>query len=140
MIQGVLPPAMLGLVTAAVLVAFRLLANAQGLYSRQAIENHVQIYYFTFLFVQVFLTVSLSAGITTIVGQLSATVQAMPGVLTQNLAKACNYFFSYILMYTFTTIASTLVQVRGLVNVLVLSPAFDKTPREKWARQESLHV
>lgn len=139
-IQGVLPPAMLGLVTAAVPVAFRLLANAQGLYSRQAIENHVQIYYFTFLFVQVFLAVSLSAGITTIVGQLSATVQAIPAVLAQNLPKACNYFFSYIMMYTFTTIVSTLLQAQGLVNLLVLSPAFDKTLREKWIRQESLNL
>lgn len=57
-------------------VAIRLLATMEGLHSRQATEKHVQIYYFTFLFVQVFLNVSLSAGITTILGELSYTVDA----------------------------------------------------------------
>lgn len=52
---------MLGVVTTMVPVVIRLLANIQGLSSRQAMENYVQIYYFTFLFVQGFLAVSLSA-------------------------------------------------------------------------------
>jgi hypothetical protein len=137
-IQGVLPPVMLGLLTAMVPVALRLLANMQGLHSRQATENYVQVYYFTFLFVQVFLTVSLSAGITTILGELTDTIQSIPAVLAQNLPKACNYFFSYIIMHTFTTIVSTLVEVNGLINLFILSPTFDKTARHKWMRGQSL--
>jgi hypothetical protein len=135
-IQVGLPPAMLALITAMVPVALRLLANTQGLYSRQALENHVQIYYFAFLFVQVFLTVSLSAGITTIIGELEGTIEAVPAVLAQNLPKACNYFFSYIIMHVFTTVAYT--QVNGLVDLFVLSPMFDKTARQKWMRGQRL--
>ncbi|KAH7370290.1 hypothetical protein BKA65DRAFT_589651 [Rhexocercosporidium sp. MPI-PUGE-AT-0058] len=137
-IQGVLPPAMLALITAAVPVVIRLLANIQGHHSRQVVENHVQIYYYTFLFVQVFLTVSLSAGITTLVGDLKDNITSTPVVLAQNLPKACNYFFSYILIHTFTTVVSTLVEVNRLLSVFVLSPLFDKTVREKWARGQNV--
>lgn len=135
-IQGVLPPVLLAVVTLLVPVAMRLLPTVEGLHSRQATENHVQVYYF--LFVQVFLNVSLSAGITTILGELSYTVDAIPAVLAQNLPKASNYFFSYILMYTFTTINSTLIQVGSFVQLSVLSPTLDKTARQKWMREQSL--
>lgn len=137
-IQGVLPPAMLALITTAVPVAFRLLANMQGHHSRQVVENRVQIYYYTFLFVQVFLTVSLSAGITTIIGDLADKITSTPAVLAQNLPKACNYFFSYILIHTFTTVALTLVEVNGLLAVFILSPIFDTTARQKWMRGQAL--
>jgi hypothetical protein len=137
-IQGALPPAMLGLVTAIVPVVIRFLANIEGLHSRQATENHVQIYYFTFLFIQGFLAISLSAGITTIIGELTYTIEAVPAVLARNLPKACNYFFSYILIYTFTAIVYTLLQISGLVSLFVLSPMLDKTARQKWVRGEQL--
>ncbi|KFY03348.1 hypothetical protein O988_01543 [Pseudogymnoascus sp. VKM F-3808] len=87
-IQGILPLAILSLITAMVPSILRLLANMQRLHSRQGVENYVQIYYFSFLFVQVFLTVSLSAGITTIIGQVPDTVEAIPTLLAQNLPKA----------------------------------------------------
>ena len=124
-IQGVLPLAILSLITAMVPSVLRLLANMQGLHSRQRVENYVQIYYFSFLFVQVFLTVSLSAGITTIIGQLPDTVEAIPTLLAQNLPKASNYFFSYIMIHTFMTFAFTLMQITGLISMSILSPLFD---------------
>jgi hypothetical protein len=129
---------MLSLITAMMPVVFRLIANMQGLHSRQAVENNAQIYYFAFLFIQVFLTVSLSAGITTIIGELSVSIKAVPAVLAQNLPKACNYFFSYIMIHTFTVIVSTLVQIGDLVHLFVLSPVLDKTARQKWTRMECL--
>ena len=116
----------------------RLLANMKGLHSRQRVENYVQIYYFSFLFVQLFLTVSLSAGITTIIGQLRDTVEAIPTLLGQNLPKASNYFFSYIMIHAFTTLAFTLMQITGLIGIFVFSPLFDKSLRQKWMRRQSL--
>ncbi|KAG0644996.1 hypothetical protein D0Z07_9212 [Hyphodiscus hymeniophilus] len=137
-IQGVLTPVILAAIVAMVPVVLRLLANMQGLHSRQAVENCVQIYYFAFLFIQVFLAVSLSAGTATVIGELSGSVKAVPAVLAQNLPKACNYFFSYILIHTFTTIVSVLVKVSDLVHLAILSPILDKTARQKWMREESL--
>jgi hypothetical protein len=139
-IQGVLPPTMLALITAMVPVVFRFLANVQGHYSRRVVENHIQIYYFTFLFVQVFLTVSLSAGITTIIGELKDTIETVPAVLAINLPKACNYFFSYIMIHTLSTIMQTLLQISLLVELLILSPILDKTARHMWARGRRLDL
>jgi hypothetical protein len=129
---------MLGVVTAIVPVAIRLLTNIQGLHSHQAVENYVQIYYFAFLFIQVFLAVSLSAGITTTIREMLDSFKAVPAVLAQNLPKACNYFFSYILIYTFTVVVSTLVQIGDLAQLFILSPMLNKTARQKWMRKESL--
>ncbi|RDL31558.1 Uncharacterized protein BP5553_09767 [Venustampulla echinocandica] len=139
-IQGVLPPILLAVATAAVPILIRFLTNLEGLHSRQATENHIQIYYFAFLFVQGFLTISLSAGITTIVGELSTTVQAVPAVLAQNLPKACNYFFSYIIMSAVTAVVCTLIRVNQLLNLFVLSPMLDKSARQKWVRGENVRL
>jgi len=139
-IQGVFPPVLLAILTATVPLAIRQIANMEGLYSRQATERHVQIYYFVFIFVQGFLTISLSAGITTIMGELTVTAQAVPVVLAQNLPKASNYFFSYIIISTSTTIISTLVRLKQLFNGLILSPLIDKTARMKWMRGESVDL
>ena len=136
--QGVLPPIMLSLLTAVVPTALRLLADLQGLHSRQAVENNIQIYYFTFLFIQIFLTVSLSAGITTIIGELTDSIEAVPAVLAQNLPKACNYFFSYIMIHTSSVTMSTLVQFGDLIHLFIFSPILDKTARQKWLRMETL--
>lgn len=137
-VQGVLPQAIVSLIAGLVPTMLRFLAKRQGFHSRQVLENHVQIYYFTFLFVQVFLTVSLSAGFATIVGQMDRSVKSVPLVLAQNLPKASNYFFSYIMIYTFTTVAHTLLQLGSFIQLYLLSPWLDATPRRIWARRESL--
>ena len=139
-IEGVLPQLMVSLLTDMVPPILRLLADIQGLHSRQAVENHIQIYYFAFLFVQVFLTVSLSAGITTIIGELKDSVESVPVVLAQNLPKASNYFFSYITIYAFTKITRTLLQLSSLIQLLVLSPLFDKSARQVWVRGTLLNL
>lgn len=83
---------------------------------------------------QVFLTVSLSAGITTVIGQLKDSVEAVPAILARNLPKASNYFFSYITIYAFTTVTQIFLQICGLVQLLVLSPLLDRSPRQMWVR------
>ncbi|KFY57156.1 hypothetical protein V496_06546 [Pseudogymnoascus sp. VKM F-4515 (FW-2607)] len=128
---------MVSLITAMAPIILRLLANMQGLYSHRAVENNVQFYYFTFLFVQIFLTVSLSAGVTTTIEELADSIEATPTVLAENLPKASNYFFSYIMMHALTTFALTLVQANGLIEMYILSPALDKSPRQKWMRGQN---
>lgn len=120
-------------------MAIRILVNLQGLHSRQAAEKSVQIYYFIFLFVHVFLVVSLSASITTVISNLVDEGGSMPVVLAQNLPRASNYFFSYFILQTSSTITSTLLQGEEVLNML-LSYILDKSARQKWMRNESLHL
>lgn len=91
----------------------------------------------SFLFVQVFLAVSLSAGVTTTIEELPDSIEAVPTVLAENLPKASNYFFSYIMMHALTTFALTLVQANGLIDMYILSPALDETARQKWMRGQN---
>lgn len=41
------------------------------------------------------------------------------------------------MMHALTTFALTLVQANGLIDMYILSPALDKTPRQKWMREQN---
>ena len=137
-IQGILPQALLGLLLLVLPMILRLLAQNQGVHTGMAIELTVQTYYFIFLFVQVFLVVSISSGITTVIAQLTKSPQSVPSILAQNLPKATNYFFSYMLLQALSTSAGALVQLMGLLSWFVLAPILDNTARQKWKRQVDL--
>ena len=137
-IQGVLPPALLSLLLFLLPIILRLLAKIQGDHTGMAIELSVQKYYFAFLFVQVFLVVSISSGITATLKQISDSPQAVPSILASNLPKASNYFFSYLLLQALSTSAGALVQIMSLVQWFILAPLLDSTARQKWKRQTTL--
>lgn len=137
-IQGILPQALLGLLLLLLPMILRLLAQNQGVHTGMAIELTVQTYYFVFLFVQVFLVVSISSGITTVIAQLSKSPQSVPSILAQNLPKATNYFFSYMLLQALSTSAGALVQLMSLLSWFILAPLLDNTARQKWKRQVDL--
>ena len=137
-IQGILPQVILTVLIMVLPIIFRVIVNYQGLLTKTAVELSLQIYYFTFLFVQVFLTVSLSSSVTTIVQEVVHGLDSVPAVLARSLPKASNYFFSYILLHGFSVSAGALIQVRGLINWIILAPLMDRTPRQKQKRQLSL--
>jgi len=114
-VQGALPLAMIALITAMVPLTLRLLANLQGQHLLQAVEKSVQRYFFAFLFVQIFLVVSLSAGIATIIEQLPNMPQSVPATLAESLPKASNYFFLYITIYTIGTVTTSLLQIKTVL-------------------------
>ena len=129
---------MIALITTMVPLTLRLLANLQGQHSLQAVEKSIQHYYFAFLFVQIFLIVSLSAGIATIIEQLPNTPQSVPAILAQSLPNASNYFFSYITIYTMGTVTTSLLQIKTVLQLGILSPLLDQTLRQMLAREKGL--
>lgn len=137
-IQGVLPQAILALLLILLPMILRFLAKTQGNYTGMGVELSVQKYYFAFLFVQVFLVISISSGITTIITQITHDPQSVPAILAQNLPKASNYFFSYLLLQALSVSAGDLVQIMGLVEWFLLAPLLDDTARQKWHRQINL--
>lgn len=137
-IQGILPQALLGLLLFLLPIILRFLAKTQGDHTGMAVELSVQRYYFAFLFVQVFLVVSISSGITTTIQQISKSPQSIPSILAANLPKASNYFFSYLLLQALSVSAGALVQIGGLVQWFILAPLLDNTARQKWRRQTNL--
>ncbi|KAI4103983.1 MAG: hypothetical protein L6R37_003545 [Teloschistes peruensis] len=138
LISGVLPQILLAGLLAVLPITLRFLAKIQGNHTGMAVTLSVQNYYFTFLFVQLFLVVSISSGITNTITQLSDNPTNVPGILAANLPRSTNYFFSYMLLQALTVSSGALLQFGGLFAWFVLAPILDSTGRQKWTRQTKL--
>jgi hypothetical protein len=136
--QGVLPPLFLAILMALLPLILRFLSKAQGVQTGMAIELTVQNYYFAFLFVQLFLVVSISSSFSTIADSITE-ITSWPDLLAQNIPKSSNYFFSYMILQAMSVSAGALVQIFNLVSWFVLAPVFDNTARMKWARTTNLN-
>lgn len=132
-IQGVLPPLFLAILFAVLPILLRFLAGMTGTTTSGERELLVQNFYFAFVFVQLFLVVSISTGITTAIEDLVNDPISIPATLAQNLPKAANYFFSYMILQSLSISSGTLLQI-GAVAVIVFLRFMDTTAREKVSR------
>ena len=66
------------------------------------------------------------------------SVETIPNLLADNIPKASNYFFSYMLLQAMSTSAGALVQVGSLIHWFILAPLLDGTARKKFKRQINL--
>jgi hypothetical protein len=114
-------------------ITLRFLAGLTGTTTAGERELLVQNFYFAFVFVQLFLVVSISTGITTAIQGLINNPISVPQVLAENLPKAANYFYSYMILQALSISSGTLLQI-GAVIVIVFLRFLDTTPREKVSR------
>ena len=91
-----------------------------------------------FLFMQVFLTVFLFSSIMIIIQEILHDLNFLSMILTINLSKTSNYFFSYLLLQDFSISADSLLQMKELINWIVLISITSHTSRQKWERQTDL--
>ena len=126
LLQGILPPVLVAVLMKGFVSALGYLVRKQGLASRSHIDLKMQDYYFYFLFVQVTLVVSLSAGLTTITNEM-ASGAPLAATLAKNLPKASNYFLSYLLLQGLSVSASSLLRTDRLLGKFILGPIFDQS-------------
>ncbi|ROT40687.1 DUF221-domain-containing protein [Sodiomyces alkalinus F11] len=144
-IAGVLPPVLLALLLVIVPIILDLLADFKGAKTGTQKSEFVQRYFFIFLFVQVFLVVSIAAFFAASVDTLWTNFQELGNinyiweVLAENLPKAANYFFSYMLLQAFSASSGALLQIGTLVVWYVLAKILDDTARSKWSRNVTLN-
>ena len=138
LISGILPPLGLAILMALLPIILRTLARLQGMHTGMTIELAVQGMYFGFLFVQVFLVVSISSGMGPVLDALSKNPTAAAAILAENLPKASNFFFSYLLLQAFAQSGGALMQIGSLIVYYIMAPVFDSTARQKWQRQVAL--
>ncbi|EPS29391.1 hypothetical protein PDE_04340 [Penicillium oxalicum 114-2] len=137
-IQGVLPALFLAILMALLPLILRFLSKTQGLHTGMAIELTVQNYYFAFLFVQLFLVVTIASSASTILDNVT-NVTSWPELLATNIPRSSNYFFSYMVLQAMSVSAGALVQIVSLVSWFILAPILDSTARKKWARTTNLN-
>lgn len=139
-VAGVLPALLLAVLLALVPIILDKLASFQGAKTGAQKAEVVQVYYFTFLFVTVFLVVSITSSTWATVSYLGQHITDTPTVLAQNLPKAANYFFSYMILQALSTSSGTLLQIGTLIVWYVLSRILDNTARSKWQRNTQLNT
>lgn len=137
-IQGILPALCLAILMALLPLILRFLSKTQGLHTGMAIELTVQNYYFAFLFVQLFLVVTIASSFSTIIENVT-NVSSWPELLATNIPRSSNYFFSYMILQAMSVSAGALVQIFGLISWFILAPIMDSTARKKWARTTNLN-
>ncbi|OKL55615.1 hypothetical protein UA08_09062 [Talaromyces atroroseus] len=137
-VQGVLPPLFLSLLMVLLPLILRFLSQTQGLQTGMSVELMVSNYYFAFLFVQLFLVVTISSSFSTLVDSVT-DVTGWPELLADNIPKSSNYFFSYMILRAMSVSAGALAQVWNLIKWFILGPMFDNTARNKWSRTTNLH-
>ncbi|KAF4450177.1 hypothetical protein F53441_6658 [Fusarium austroafricanum] len=121
------------------------LADFKGVKTYSLRQEFVQTFYFAFLFIQVFLVVSIASFFTASIKELATNVRGVQqasvvvNILARNLPKASNYFFSYMVLQSFSTSAATLLQVGSLISHYIVAPMFDVSPRDKWSRKMKPH-
>ena len=137
-VAGVLPALVLSIILALVPVFLNLLAEFQGSKTGSRKTETVQIYYFVFLFVQVFLVVSIASGTFQTLANISKDFTSTPNVLAENLPKAANYFFAYMILQALSTSSGTLLQIGTLLIWYLWARVVDNTARAKWTRNTQL--
>ncbi|KAK4454312.1 DUF221-domain-containing protein [Podospora aff. communis PSN243] len=137
-IAGVLPAVLLAILLALVPLILDLLAKYQGSKTGAQKSEVVQVYFFGFLFVQVFLVVSIASSLFQILSDLSKDFTSTPDLLARNLPKSSNYFFTYFLLQAMSTSSGQLLQIGTLFVWYILSRMLDNTAREKWRRNTEL--
>ncbi|KAK0111405.1 hypothetical protein ONS95_001767 [Cadophora gregata] len=136
-IAGVLPALVLAILLALVPMILQYLASVQGAQTGSEQQRSVQNYYFAFLFVQVFLVVSISGGALAALTNVT-DITSIPNTLATQLPKAANYFFSYMILQALSTSSGTLLQIATLIMWYLLPKLFDNTARQKWKRNTTL--
>ncbi|KAK0735715.1 hypothetical protein B0T21DRAFT_412317 [Apiosordaria backusii] len=137
-VAGVLPAIVLAIILALIPTVLDLLAGFQGEKTGSFKSETVQIYYFAFLFTQVFLVVSIAAGTFQVLEDLGKDFQKTPDILAKNIPKAANYFFSYMILQALSTSSGTLLQIGTLVVWYFWARIVDNTARAKWTRNTQL--
>ena len=136
-VAGVLPPVFLTILLALVPPVLEYMAFLSGAQTGSQKQKYVQNFYFAFLFVQVFLVVSISGGALAAISS-AKNITAIPDTLATQLPKAANYFFSYMILQALSTSSGTLLQLTTLIFWFILPKLFDSTARDKWKRNTSL--
>ncbi|KAG4303588.1 hypothetical protein PCANB_000253 [Pneumocystis canis] len=140
LITGLLPSVLLAIIMAAVPIIMRFAAELKGLPTQTNVELTVQNMYFSFLVVQVFLVVTVSSGITAVIASIINNPQNTPKLLAQNLPRASNFFFSYILLQGLSIASGELLQIITLIILYTFGKLMDNTPRKLWSRFTTLRV
>lgn len=136
-IQGLLPQVLLSVIitVAPRLISASVARQAHVTFTTQ--EMSIAGYYFLFLYIQIFLVVSLASSLTTVVPEALKYPASVPTILADNIPKSINYFYSYLMLQCITQCSLSLRRLPNKLWCMVSSRLAPQTPREIWEAQRS---
>ncbi|KAK6465668.1 hypothetical protein DFJ63DRAFT_333086 [Scheffersomyces coipomensis] len=139
-ISSFLPSLLLSILTEIVMISFRFLTYFKGKLTGAELELDLQTWYFSFLFVQQFLVVTISSSVTVIFKQILDQPTSIPILLATNLPKAATFFFQYIALKAFAFCGTNFLRIDQLILYHTLYKFKDITPRSKFNRLTNLPI
>ncbi|KKY24431.1 hypothetical protein UCRPC4_g02389 [Phaeomoniella chlamydospora] len=102
--------------------------NVGGAVTASEGERSLQLWYFIFLVIELFIIPTISSGLTSIVENIlnNPFGTSIPNILATNMPTAANYYFSFLVVQALSISASSILQTVRLFNYYVLGGA--KTP------------
>ncbi|KAG5357986.1 hypothetical protein CJU89_4479 [Yarrowia sp. B02] len=137
-ISGILPPLLLALLMMLVPPLLTLLAYLKGISTGIRVQLDVQKYYYAFQYIQLFLVITISSGLTTTVQQIVDTPTSTPTILANNLPKAANFFMSYLILQGMITSMNNMLRVDELIFHLIALIVPSATAHKKFSRLSSI--
>ncbi|KAG5361440.1 hypothetical protein CJU90_2823 [Yarrowia sp. C11] len=137
-ISGILPPVLLALLMMLVPPILTLLAYLKGISTGIRVQLDVQKYYYAFQYIQLFLVITVSSGLTTTVQQIVDTPTSTPTILANNLPKAANFFMSYLILQGMITSMNNMLRVDELIFHFLAGMLPATTAHRKFSRLSSI--
>ena len=137
-LSGILPPLLANILLGLLPVVLCLAAKQQGAPTGMSVQLIVQDMYFAFSFVQLFLVVTIASSILRVISQISYNPASTVRILAENIPKASNYFFSYMILQALSVSAGSLAQISTLALWFLWRPIADSTARQKFQRHLNL--
>ena len=134
LITGLLPTVLLAVLMALLPIVLRLFAKTSGIPTTDAIDRYVQGSYFVFQVVHVFLVVTISSSVSSVITIIIENPSSVATILAANIPTASNFFFSFLALQGLSVASGLLLQVGALISFYLLGKLFDNTPRKKWTR------
>jgi phage terminase Nu1 subunit (DNA packaging protein) len=138
LITGLLPAVLLAVLMALLPIVLKLFAKLSGIPTTDAIDRYVQGSYFVFQVVHVFLVVTISSSVSSVVQAIIENPPSAATILAANIPTASNFFFSFMALQGLSMSSGLLLQIVALILFYLLGKLLDNTPRKKWRREFTL--
>ena len=138
LITGLLPTVLLAVLMALLPIVLRLFAKTSGIPTTDAIDRYLQQSFFVFQVVHVFLVVTISSSITSVITLIIQNPASAATILAANIPTASNFFFSFLALQGLSMASGVLLQIVALILFYLLGKLLDNTPRKIWKRYFTL--
>ncbi|CAF1438391.1 unnamed protein product [Adineta steineri] len=138
LITGLLPTILLAILMILLPFVLKLLAKLAGKPTTDAIDRYVQGSYFVFQVTNVFLFVTISRSVSSVIIDIVQNPPSAATILAANIPTASNFFFSFIALQGLTVACGVLLQIVTLISFYLLGKLFDNTPRKQSRRYFTL--